>query len=122
MKQNYLRKMMEWSIEIERGWNWRPGPFGRGLTKALDPATSRELAATYTDGEMEALWENLARTAALFRKVAVKVADSLGFSYPYDLDKRITIYHQTVRGLDRQTTCKAEMARLLNENLSKGSG
>lgn len=112
----YLREMLEWSIEIERGWNWRPGHYGRDIKKALDPETYKELAGVYAGGDIEVLWESLFRTAALFRKVAIRVGEALGYEYLHDLDRRVTIYHETVRNLDRSATSTADLARLLKES------
>ena len=115
----HLLQMLEWSIEIERGWNWRPGHYGRDIKKALHPDTYSQLAEAYAGGNIEELWESLLRTAALFRKVAIKVGDSLGYRYLYDLDRKVTIYHQTVRGLDRQATDREELSRLLEKAYGK---
>jgi len=115
LKQDELRRMLEWSIEIDRGWTWKPGHYGCGLPKALDPDIAKELVETYAGGDIEELWESLFRTTALFRKAAIRVAESLGYEYLHDLDKRVTIYHQTVRALDRQTTRREDLAKLLEE-------
>jgi aminoglycoside 6-adenylyltransferase len=115
LKQDMLRKMLEWSIEIERGWNWKPGHFGRGISKALDRETAQELAESYAGGDIEELWESLFRTAALFRKVAIRVGESLGYRYPHDLDERVMIYHGALKDLDRRGASGDELARLLRE-------
>ena len=117
MKLEYVRKMIEWSIEIDRGWNWKPGAYGKGLRKALDPDTYAELTATYVGGDIDEHWDALSRTTALFRKLALEVGEALGYEYLHDLDRRVTIYHQTVRKLDRQATSREELARLLKESL-----
>jgi len=119
LKQDELRTMLEWSVEIERGWVWKPGAYGRGLTKVLDPDTSRELVATYVGGDTEELWESLFRTAALFRRVAIRVADSLGYGYPHGLDDRVMIYHRTLRTLDQRAAAEGDLARLLRDGYSE---
>ena len=111
--QGHLRTMLEWSIEIARGWNWRPGHYGRGIKKSLDSETYRELAELYAGGDIEELWGSLFRTAALFRKVAIKVGEALGYEYLHDLDRRVTIYHQTVKSLDRNATSTEDLATAL---------
>lgn len=115
LKQSLLRPMLEWSIEIDRGWQWKPGAYGRGLAGELDADTGRELAATYAGGDIGDLWESLFRTTALFRTVAIRVAERLGYGYLYELDRKVTIYHQAVRSLDRQTASAADLAGLLRE-------
>jgi aminoglycoside 6-adenylyltransferase len=36
---------------------------------------------------------------ALFRRVAVEVAEHLGYEYPHNLDQRVTAYVQNVKRL-----------------------
>ncbi len=112
-----LREVVEWSCAMDREWRWRPGNLGRGLTKSLDPATSRELISTFAGGDIDDLWESLFRMTALYRKTAIKVGERLGFAYPHDLDRRVTAYHSAVRSLDKYTGSREELARLL-----KGTG
>lgn len=99
MKTDLLRRLLEWRIEIERGWSIKPGVLGRGLKKQLDRATWDALAQTYTGPEIEENWQALFRTTGLFRRVAVEVGQALGYVYPDDLDRRMTRYLQTVRTL-----------------------
>jgi aminoglycoside 6-adenylyltransferase len=47
-------------------------------------------------------WVALFRTIALFRKVALEVADHLGYEYPHDLDRRMMAYLEKVKHLDQQ--------------------
>ena len=111
-----LREMLEWSVAMDRDWMWKPGWHGRGLSKALKPDACAELIESYAAGSIADLWESLFRTTALYRKTAIKVAERLGYQYPHDLDKRVTIYQQTVKSLNRQTGTREELARLLRES------
>lgn len=119
--QQELLTMVEWWIEIGRDWRWRPGVLGKGLKKVLDPETYQELAATHGGGEVGDVWEALFRTAALFRKTAIRVGESLGYEYPNDLDRRVTVYLETVRQLDRTAT-REDLARLLKEGYQALAG
>jgi len=112
LKQSLLLKMLEWSIEIDRDWSWRPGLLGKGLKKVLDPETYDELAATYAGGEIGNLWEAFFRTTALFRKTALKVAAGLGYTYLDDPDKRVTVYLEMVQQLPH-TASRDDLANLL---------
>lgn len=120
--QDALRVMLEWSIEIQRGWNWRPGNYGKEIKKALDPATYRKLADCYAHGNIEEMWEAFLRTAALFGKVAIRVGEALGYEYLHDLDRRVTIYHRTVRKLDRNATSREDLARALKDSYGNEAG
>lgn len=101
MKQEHLRPMLEWHIEIDHGWSVKPGPYGRGLKKWVRPELWTELESTYTGAEPEANWEALFKSIALFRKVAIEVGEQLGYTYPHDLERRTLTYLQKVKHLER---------------------
>lgn len=61
-----------------------------------------QLEVTYVDAAIEANWDALLRTMALFRLVAVEVAAHLGYTYPLAMDEGVTAYVERVRRLDRQ--------------------
>jgi len=101
MKQEHLRPMLEWRLEIDHQWSVKLGPYGRGLKKWLSPDLWAELESTYTGAGLEANWEAMFRTIALFRQVAIEVGDRLGYAYPRDMDRRAVAYLQKVKTLDR---------------------
>jgi aminoglycoside 6-adenylyltransferase len=102
MKHDCLRQMLEWRIEIDHDWSVKPGAYGKGLKRWLPPDLWTELEGTYVGAGLEENWEALSRTIDLFRKVAVEVADHLGYAYPHDLDRRVVTYLNRVKLLDRQ--------------------
>jgi len=104
MKMNNLRLVLEWRIEIERGWSVKPGAYGKGLKRLLDPETWQELEDTYVGAGAQENWEALFRTIALFRRVAIEVGEDLGYGYPRELDRRVMDYLRKVQGLDRGAT------------------
>lgn len=83
-----LRRMLEWSVEVERGWQWKPGAWGRGLEHALRPQVAHELAEARDSFE---------RTIALFRSVAHEVGEALGYSYPQRTDDAVSAYIERLR-------------------------
>jgi aminoglycoside 6-adenylyltransferase len=103
MKLGVLRRFLEWRIEIANDWSVKPGAYGRGLERLLDPETAAELAATYVGSGIEENWEALFATTALFRRVAGDVADALALSYPQELDDRASGYLAAVRALARES-------------------
>jgi aminoglycoside 6-adenylyltransferase len=100
MKQEHLRPMLEWRMEIDHHWSVRPGYHGRQLKKWLPPDLRSELESTYTGSELEANWEAMFKTIGLFRKVAIEVGGLLGYVYPHDLDRRMISYLLKVKNLD----------------------
>ena len=101
MRHNYLRPMLEWRVERDRGWPEPTGNLGKGLKKRLPPEMWSQLESTYVGAEIIDNWEALFRTMKVFRRAALDVADDLGFAYPRDLDRRVTAYVRSIEGLDR---------------------
>jgi aminoglycoside 6-adenylyltransferase len=100
MKHQYLRRMLEWRIERDRGWSEPMDWLGKGLKKRLPPEVWEALEGTYAGAGIEENWEALFRTLALFRRVTVEVTEDLGYAYPHDLDRRVTGYVRAIRGLE----------------------
>ena len=97
MKHYMLRKMIEWRIEVEHNWSLKPGAYGKGLKKLLEPNTWSALESTYVGASLEDNWNALFRTGDLFRVTATAVGHALGYPYPEELDSRVTQYLKTVR-------------------------
>jgi aminoglycoside 6-adenylyltransferase len=87
MTHGVLRRMLEWLVETDRGWNWKPGAYGRGLERELPPGFAEELAGAY--GSFE-------RTVELFRAAAREVGDALGYAYPQYADDALSAYMESV--------------------------
>jgi aminoglycoside 6-adenylyltransferase len=93
-----LRRLLEWSLQLEHGWSLAPGPYGRGLERLLDAEAYAELAATCAEVELQASWDALFRTIALARRKASEVAGALGLAYPKDVDERMTARLRALHG------------------------
>ncbi len=100
MKQEHLRPMLEWHVEMDHLWSVKPGPYGRRLKQWLRPDLWAELEYTYTGAGLEANWEALFRTMALMRRVATKVGERLGYVYPQALEQRVVAFLQKVKDSD----------------------
>jgi len=103
MKQEHLRPMLEWHIELEHQWSVKPGPYGRRLKQCLRPDFWADLERNYTGAELESNWAALFATIRLMRRVACEVAERMGYHYPQELEQRVTAYLQKVRQLERPT-------------------
>lgn len=99
IKNGELRRLLEWRLEIDHDWSVRPGVYGRGLKRLLPPDIWDELTQTYVGPEIEANWDALFRTTALFRRVAREVADALGFTYPQRMDDQVSAHLAAIRYL-----------------------
>lgn len=101
MKFELLRRLLEWRIELDHHWSWKPGAGGRGLKKHLDARTWGELASTYVGASIDENWDALFQTTALFSRSALEVGNALGYRYPYELEKHVTSYLQRIRNLEQ---------------------
>ena len=97
-KQEKLLRMLEWRIELDHNWSMSPGAYGKGLKKYLKPEIWAELESTYVGVGKEENWEALFKTITIFRRVAIEVAEHLGYSYPYSLDQRVAKYLDKIEG------------------------
>jgi aminoglycoside 6-adenylyltransferase len=102
MKHNNMRQMLEWRMEIEHNWSAKTGAYGKGLKKQLSPEVWSDLEATYVGAGIEENWNALFGTLDVFRRVAIKVGEHLGYQYPWKLDRSVTEYLQKVRKLGPQ--------------------
>ncbi len=99
MKLGPLRRFLEWLIELDHDWSVRPGVLGRGLERSVPPETWSELASTYVGTGTEDNWDALARTIALFRRVATDVGNAFGYPYPQRVDDAVAAHLDAVRSL-----------------------
>jgi aminoglycoside 6-adenylyltransferase len=97
MKHVYLRRVLEWRAQLNRGWSQPIGALGKGLKGNLPPDIWAHLERSYAGADVEQNWEALFATAELFRRVAAEVGEHLGYSYPHDLHQRVMAYVQTMR-------------------------
>ncbi len=102
MKHNFLRQMLEWRMELDHNWSMSTGVLGKGLKKKLPPKIWSELEGTYTGAKIEDNWAALFRTIAFFGKIAIEVADHLGYAYPHNLEQQVAAYAQKIKHLDQQ--------------------
>lgn len=97
MKHVYLRPMLEWLMGVNHNWSLPTGSLGKGLKKKLPSEIWSQLEAAYAGADIEDNWEALFHTMFLFRQVAMEVGKALGYSYPDELDQRVTDYVQNMR-------------------------
>ena len=97
MKHVYLRQMLEWRMECDHGWSVPARVLGKGLKRRLPADLWGEVEGAYAGGALADNWEALFRTIAVFRRVAREVGARLGYTYPDDLDSRVTAYVRRMR-------------------------
>ncbi len=76
-----------------------PGNYGKYVQQYLDQEQWELLLKTYSDAGYEHTWEALYTTCALFRRVALQVAERSGFDYHHQDDERVSAHLDHVRHL-----------------------
>jgi aminoglycoside 6-adenylyltransferase len=94
-----LMTMLTWYFGVKTGFMQSPGKLGRNFPQVLEPALWKMLLATYADADCEHTWDALFTTCALFRTVALAVAEHYGFAYPHGDDQRVSAHLERVRRL-----------------------
>ncbi len=102
MRLEALNRFLEWWVELDLDWSAPVGQHGRGLERLLPSDLWSEVVGTYVGPGIEDNWDALFRMTALFGRVATEVGAALGYSYPQEIDDRLTAYLRNVRdGADR---------------------
>jgi aminoglycoside 6-adenylyltransferase len=96
-----LMKMLTWHIGVKTGFLTNPGKLGKYFQKHLEPELWEMLQKTFADASDEHTWQALFMMCSLFRKVAIPIAEHLGFDYPLDDDSRVYAHLEHVKSLPR---------------------
>jgi aminoglycoside 6-adenylyltransferase len=96
-----LMKMLRWHIGLQTRFAVNPGKFGKYFQKYLEPHLWGLLLETYADANYDHAWAALENMGALFRTIAIPLAQHFGFDYPQGDDERISAHLRHVRTLPR---------------------
>jgi aminoglycoside 6-adenylyltransferase len=99
-----LLKMLKWYYGVQTGFQKSPGKLGKYLKGQLDAELWALLEHTYSDAQLDYIWEALFSMDDLFRQIATVVADHFKFNYPEQDDCRVSNYVRHVRSLSQHTT------------------
>jgi len=101
IKYKLLIRMLEWYIQTYNNWECRTEVAGKGMKKLLDRNTWIQLTETFAGPNIEENWDALFKTIGLFRKIATKVANDLGYEYLHELDAKVTCYLMKIKNLEK---------------------
>ncbi len=96
-----LMKMLTCYFGIKTGFKKAPGKGAKYIKSALEPELWLKLEGTYVDSMFENTWESLFTMVDLFRTVSQYVANTYGFGYPEEDDRRVTEHLRHVRQLPK---------------------
>jgi aminoglycoside 6-adenylyltransferase len=114
MTHVYLLRMLQWRMQCDHAWAEPARALGKGLRKGVPADVWGELRGLSAGATMADTWAALFQTMALFRKVARVVGDRLGYTYPDELDERVTAYVRRLRDarVERGMAAKPEASAL----------
>jgi len=95
--REYLDDMVSWYIGMCNGYNVSSGKMGKYFEKYLDSGLWEEYVSTFPVGDYDAIWASLYSACELFRKLAVKIADTYLYAYPYQDDRLMSGYLSKLR-------------------------
>lgn len=96
-----LMNMLTWYIGVKTQFSRNPGKHGKFFKQFLEPELWDMLQKTYSDASYAHTWEALTTMCALFRRVAMGVAEHFGYDYPHGDDERVSAHLEHVRSLPR---------------------
>jgi aminoglycoside 6-adenylyltransferase len=99
--RDQLLKMLAWYAGIQTGFEKSPGKLGKYLRGQVGEELWALLERTYADADFEHTWQALFTMGELFRRVARGIADTFGFSYPEQDDRRVSAYLRDIHRLPR---------------------
>ncbi len=92
VRYKILLKMLEWYVQINRDWEQQTGFVGKGMMKLLSEDEQDEAKSIFAGADLRDNWQALSNTIIFFRKIAVAVANDLGYEYPEELDRIVSAY------------------------------
>ena len=99
-----LLKMLCWYAGVQTNYQKSPGKLGKYLKGQIDAELWTLLESSYSDAQLDHIWEALLSLDDLFRQIAKVVADRFEFNYPAQDDCRVSGYVKHVRSLPGDAT------------------
>jgi aminoglycoside 6-adenylyltransferase len=99
-----LLKMLRWYFGVQTSFQKSPGKLGKYLKSQIDAELWALLERTYSDSQLDHIWEALLSMDDLFRQIAKAVANCFQFNYPEQDDIHVSHYVRHIRRLPRDAT------------------
>jgi aminoglycoside 6-adenylyltransferase len=94
-----ILRLLAWHAADRHGWAVDTGKFGKWLDKFLPADLWQAYLASYAGPGTAETWDALFAALAVVRQAGQAVAESLGYAYPLEDDRRMLAYLQRVRSL-----------------------
>jgi aminoglycoside 6-adenylyltransferase len=104
LMRGQLMKMLRWYFGIQTDFQKAPGKLGKHLKDQIGAELWDLLERTYSDAQLDHIWEALLCMDDLFQHIATAVADHFGFNYPEQDDRNVSKYVRHIRNLPKEAT------------------
>lgn len=102
MRFEHQQVLIEWYIGAQHNWKVTTNKYGRLFKKYLSAEMWEKATATFAGADIEDNWRALFAYVDFGRELGQQLALALGYSYPEELDRKITAYLEYVRSGARQ--------------------
>ncbi|CAG0928598.1 Aminoglycoside 6-adenylyltransferase [Thermoflexales bacterium] len=99
-----LLKMLRWYFGVQTDFQKSSGKLGKYLKGQIDAELWALLEGTYSDSQLDHIWEALFSMDDLFRQSAKSVANCFEFNYPEQDDIKVSNYVRHVKKLPKDAT------------------
>lgn len=96
-----LIAMLGWEVGTRTGFNKSIGKAGNGLQDHLPAQHWQQLLRTYSDSEIDHIWESIMLLYELFMSSAESVAGAYNFRFPAEVAKNAWAFAEHVHELPR---------------------
>jgi len=97
LTRDNLDDMTSWYIGMHNDYKVSSGKLGKYFEKYLDCILWKKYVSTFPIGEYESIWASLFSASELFRQLAISIADSYSYDYPYQDDNLMIEYLNRLR-------------------------
>lgn len=104
MRFEDLQKIIEWYIGMQHNWQINVNKYGRKFKEHVPPDLWKRIEATFAGADTEENWKALFAYGDLTRELGTAIADKLDYTYPHELDEKITAYLWKIKHLDKNAT------------------
>lgn len=104
MRFEDFQKIIEWYIGMQHNWEININKYGRLFKQYLEPGLWKRVEATFAGSDIEENWNALFAYAAVVRELGMAIAEKLNYTYPQELDEKITAYIHKIRHLSKNAT------------------
>lgn len=87
--KEFLLKMIEWYELAQHNWQYDVSYLGKKMKAWVDASTWTVLGGVFGHFDVTDHWKALEATIELFRKLALKLAATLNYAYPHDVDRSL---------------------------------